>query len=321
MFNKETPSSVMYADLKTFGGVANKDAARLLLSSRVMYGGRAPRDRVDERTFLSREVVHVDPSRVDPSQFGDFATSSQVLAHRIVAKHGGNEAARVAVHQHYCGPAAREMAAVLKAHGLDDKIYINLVNRAAKSMPPENIDGVALLVMTFVATGCLANPSEAAFLVDQVASKQLSADLGTISVGVTADVSGVGDEDAVQGTLGLIRVIDGMARPPIHPLSAAPSGTVVGSLVTGDGTVNDVDVDVSRHHLHIWQEEGTWYCQGMGSTNGTVLISGADRSTQVVEPPKRERSGQTVYPPVPLQNSDELCLGKTTRFLVMKIKG
>ena len=110
--------------------------------------------------------------------------------------------------------------------------------------------------------------------------------------------------------------MNGAARPPIHTLS--PLDSTVGSLASGPGAVTDVDVDVSRRHLRIWQEDGRWLCQGLGSTNGTVLLSGADKSMKVVEPPKSERRG--TCPPVELGLGDILILGRTTRFLVMGIQ-
>lgn len=52
--DRETPRSVMFDDLRKFGGITNRDTAWMLLRSTPMAGGKAPRDRVGERTFLSR---------------------------------------------------------------------------------------------------------------------------------------------------------------------------------------------------------------------------------------------------------------------------
>lgn len=69
----ETPSSYMFSDLRTFGGITNKEAAKELLTSETSYGGAAPRDRINERTFLSRQIVHATPNNVHPEFFTDFA--------------------------------------------------------------------------------------------------------------------------------------------------------------------------------------------------------------------------------------------------------
>lgn len=74
---EETPSSYMFADLRMFGGITNKEAAKELLTDKANYGGAAPRDRINERTFLSRKIVHAAPSQVHPEFFADFSQSAQ----------------------------------------------------------------------------------------------------------------------------------------------------------------------------------------------------------------------------------------------------
>ena len=317
----DTPSAVMYADLKSFGGLANKDAARILLSDKPIYSGLSPRARVDERTFLSRVVVHVSPSSVNDAIFADFSQSAQVITSRIIARLGGTDEARQKVFQHYSGEAMRDLYASLDAYGLDAMVYKNLVRRLAHAALPSRADDVSLLVMAFVATGCLCNPGRAAIEVDRFAKRFLSGAAASTSTTTLTDSAAtttglIGTADR----LGLIRYVDGVARPPIHPLSGEGEGTVVGSLATGKDAINDVGIDVSRQHLRIWRESGTWLCQGLGSTNGTVLVSASDGVERVVEPPRSLRGSQT-YPPVMISDGDELRLGRTTRFKVIQIKG
>lgn len=73
---------------------------------------------------------------------------------------------------------------------------------------------------------------------------------------------------------------------------------------------------VSRHHARIRHDGGRWYVEGTGSTNGTVLVSGADRSEIVVEPPADERGGWTGES-VAIRPGDELVFGKSTRYVVI----
>ena len=75
--DRETPRSVMFDDLRKFGGITNRDTAWMLLRSTPMAGGKAPRDRVDERTFLSREVVHAPVERPRPELFADITQTAQ----------------------------------------------------------------------------------------------------------------------------------------------------------------------------------------------------------------------------------------------------
>ena len=82
-------------------------------------------------------------------------------------------------------------------------------------------------------------------------------------------------------------------------------------------SITDVGADASREHLRIWLEGGRWYAQGLGSTNGTVLESGAGDGDIVIEPPRDQREPGKIYPPVEIENSDRLHLGLYTTFLVI----
>lgn len=264
-------------------------------------------------------MVHANPSQVNESLFADFATSSQIITSRIVTKLGGTDAARELVRQHYSGSAALAMRAALSAFGLDGTVYANLVERIARSSTQNDIDGVSLLVMAFIATGCLANPLRAADLVESFARQRIAAYSGTISTTV-GDIAELPSAYASEEGLGLIRLIDGVARPPIYALSPTATGTLVGSLASGASAINDVDVDVSRTHLHIWKEGRQLVLPGRRIDQRHRPHFGRRQSIQQVEPPKRERRGAD-YPPVQLHAADQLCLGRTTRFLVVKIRG
>lgn len=306
---RDTPSTVLYADLRSYGGIKNADAARVLLSAKVGPGGKTPRDRIESRTFLSREVVHVSPEKADPSIFGDFYASTQTLYARVLAKAGGASALQD-VSDHYSGPAAQDMAASLAAFNLDSQLYRNEVTRLLQVRLRTERDRPLLLFMLFCITGCLANPLRAVQMVEDFAHNKLTQDLATVSVSVDD-----GATDDAQTSLGLLRIIGNVAQPPIMPLN--PAGSVLGSLATGPGAITDVGPDVSRIHARVWFDGARWLCEGLDSTNGTFIILGEDKSTVVVEPPRRSRSPKATYPPLELHESDMLCLGGSTRFLVL----
>ena len=77
--------------------------------------------------------------------------------------------------------------------------------------------------------------------------------------------------------------------------------------------IADVDADVSRNHAYIWQDGEHWYLRDLGSTNGTRLVSGGDGSERAV--------GRSVEEAPELFASDIICLGATTRFMVMPVFG
>ena len=100
-----------------------------------------------------------------------------------------------------------------------------------------------------------------------------------------------------------------------------PDGTVIGLLPKARHMVTDVAEDVSRQHARIWREDGRWYVAGLGSTNGTRLISGATGQVETVELPRAERAPQDKPLPVEIAPTDILCLGETTQFIIMAVLG
>lgn len=315
----ETPSSYMFSDLRKFGRLTNREAAQELLSATVTYGGKAPRMRIADRTFLSRQIVHALPGQTHPELFADFFQSSQTLTSRIIANQPNPATAREEVRDHYCGEAALGMRRVLRDFDLDDMLYANAVSRIAAAKFRAESDRTVLYVMLFLATGCLADPQHAVSIVERFVEYKLAMDIGTVEMDVGAEYESRPNSERDEIVLGLLRVSGDTARPPIHPLATTDEGTLVGSLADGESVINDVDVDVSRRHLRIWRDGARWYAQGLGSTNGTTLIPGDGGDPVVIEPPRAKRAHDGSYPPVEINNSDVLCLGATTHFLVMRI--
>ena len=153
LFQGETPSSVMFDDLRTFGGISNQDAARVLLSARVTAGRRAPRDLAESRSRLSREVVHVVPSKVNPGNYADFHSSTLTISSMLV-NHIGGAGAHRAIVEHYAGVAAEKMCAVLEAYGMDPNVYRNECDRLVRARLRMEKDRHVLLVMLFCIAGC-----------------------------------------------------------------------------------------------------------------------------------------------------------------------
>lgn len=209
------------------------------------------------------------------------------------------------------------MGALLRKYSLDENLYANAIRRINASPMSEISDKAVLLVMMFLTTGCLADPEIAVKTTRSFMGKKLSFTFSTLQPALAhPDHPIKGPDDPIK--LGLIRIDNEVACSPIYPLSTSKEGTIIGLLATGSQNINDVDIDVSRNHLRIFEDGNTWYAQGLGSTNGTTLISGADKSITVVEP---QKSAAKQCPPVKINHGDTLCLGGTTRFLVLKIAG
>ena len=303
----DTPSSVMYTDLRQFGNIAHRDTASILLDGSVTIGGKPLGARIGDRTFLSREIVHAKPGSLHPELYTDFTSSAKAITARLIAARGGGQAGCSEVIAHYRGTAATRLCHALADCGIDPMPYGNVVRKIMSLHLEVESDRALLLVMLFLITGSLADPRRAVEHIDAFAAHELSASLDTL----------VGDDEAhapaqertEEPRLGLVRLVAGAFRPPIHELTCAPTGTIIGCLPSGADGIADVDADVSRQHVRIWRDGGHWLVRDLQSTNGTHVISGADKTVHTVD-------GAHAYE---LRNSDILCLGATTRFLVMKL--
>lgn len=313
LLSRETPSSVLYADLRSYGGITNKEAARILLSANITAGGKAPRDRIESRTYLSREVVHVSPKNVNPTIFADFYGSTQTLCSKVVSRVGGQDPYAGVTH-HYANEAASKMCHVLASHGLDEQLYRNECARLMRVRLKSERDRHLLLFMLFCITGCLSDIRNATVYVEDFAHQKLALDLATVSVDLDASELGDSAEDSA---LGLLRLVGNSAQPPILPLN--PEGTMVGALATGLNAVTNVGADVSRTHARIWLEDERWLVCGLKSTNGTTLTLGATDEVISVEPPASKRTRKIDYPPQEIHEGDILCFGSNTRYLVLRV--
>lgn len=102
-----TPSSEMYGDLRSFGGITNCAAASILISSKSDLFSH-----VSNRPFLSRKITNAAPGSIDPTEFSNFGISTQTLFSKIISNLGGANARRL-VSAHYAGPAALNMQEAL----------------------------------------------------------------------------------------------------------------------------------------------------------------------------------------------------------------
>ena len=315
---RETPSAVMFDDLRRFGGITNRDAAWLLLNSKPTNEGKSLRDRVDSRTFLSRTIVHSEPGAIHPEQFRAFDVSTQNIIARMAANRSGSADVRADIACHYRTEAAQAMADALRAWDLDDRLYLNAVAFIAATDLPEG-DHAVLYLMLFIVVGCLGDPQQAVAYTEHFANGKMGYGIRTPDT-VIGERASAPAPSAEAVRLGLIRLVDQATKPPVHLLDATEEGTVIGSFAAGDNIISDVDLDVSRRHLRIWSDgSGRWFAQGLDSTNGTTLISGADRTERFVERPRSLREEGPGDPPVELHPGDMLRLGANTTFLAVRV--
>lgn len=315
----ETPCSVLYNDIRSFGGIKHLEIARMLINGNSHAGGSLLEKCSANRSYLTRYIVHREPDQCTPGIYNDLTVASLNIAAALASKLGRGEDSYVAISEHYRGPAAREMMAVLADYGLDDRLYANALGRIGSSDDHSPREKGTLYLMLFVATGALADPAQGVATVERYCDSKTGGHFGTTETTVGRGFMGnLEPSPATAPNLGLLRTHAGNSVDmQIHPLTRDPRGTVIGSLPKTSPSITDVGPDASREHLRIWLEDGHWYAQGLGSTNGTVLESGAGEGDTVIEPPRDQRVPGKVYPPVEIANSDRLHLGLYTTFLVI----
>lgn len=320
MSKDETPSSVLYGLLRALR-ISNKEAAQVLLTDELSFGGKIPRDRIGERTYLHR-VVHAQPGEYPEMYFTDLATDALVFCSRAVGE-GSPVRTMEALVGFLSGEEAAVMAEALAAHGQDGVLFSNLIRKIAKAGAVSDADRASLMMLAYLAAGCYGDVARAVELVEGFQPSLTAHGFRTELAGDVADGEGEGlvrPGSSAPVKLGLVRVVDGaLDLGSIHDLSTAPEGTVIGSMATEASSITDVGTLVSRRHLRVYRDaDGSWHAQGLGSTNGTTLIRGSDKMEVLVEAPKVKRTAESA--PVPLLPGDALCLAGTTVFLAMVVR-
>ena len=315
----ETPCSVLYNDIRSFGGLKHLEIARMFINGNSYLGSTLLEKCSSNRSYLTRYIVHREPDQCAPAIYSDFTVTTLNLSAAICSKLGGGESAYQAIAEHYRGPAANEMMSALASYKLDSRLYANALNRI------DNFDGNAVrekkhaLLDALCGNGCTCRSRSRRGHRRALLRQQDGGHFGTTETTVGRGFMGSLEQPrTVAPNLGLLRThADNCADMQIHPLTRDPRGTVIGSLPKTSPSITDVGADASREHLRIWLEGGRWYAQGLGSTNGTVLESGAGDGDIVIEPPRDQREPGKIYPPVEIENSDRLHLGLYTTFLVI----
>lgn len=321
MNEPSTPCSTLFALMKRKGGISYKDLASMVLSSKPLSDGRSPASRVDDRTWVSRFVVHAPVGSLQDRYFCDFTTSALRVVARLKSRKG-----RVLSSQDVldlvCGPDGAAMVDALAAQHQDTALYRNVLQRISRESGFTADERAEIAMVLLVTAGCTADVRRAVATAMEFAKTMHGAAMATPLVtpgSAAAQQVAPALEGMPETTLGLFRVVDGYVSGAPHWLSLAPEGVELGALALGEGAVNDVGPDASARHARVWRAEGgEWYVEGLGSLNGVVVVSGADHEPVVVEPPRAERPAGFASQPVPLKPGDELLLGADTRFLVLE---
>lgn len=307
--NKLTPCGAMFSLLKREGGITNRDLADLVLSERSLPSGRSARELARDRSWLSHSVVHAPVSSLQERYFRDFGSAAARVMGRLRSRRGRAMSADEVLAM-LTGEAGRAMDAALEWCHQDARLYRNALDRLAGAedlVPGERAEAALVLL---VATGCSAQLERA---VDYALGYAASSFGGRVSTPVATALAerdaSRPDAPAAETSLGLVRVEGGYVAGGPHWVAPAPDGVEIGALATGEDAITDVGRAVSAHHARVWRdEEGGWLVEDLGSTNGTVLVSGTTREATPLEPGT----------PAPLRAADQLVLAGDTTFVAVE---
>ena len=147
MATELTPCGALFETMKRYGGISHKDLARLVLSGRPLADGKSPLSRCDDRTWVSRFIVHAPVGSLQDRYFCDWGVAALRVSARLRSRDGkglsAEEALSLVTNQ---GGALMEQA--LRECHQDLALYRNverigkelLMERQHKSVLSTNID-------------------------------------------------------------------------------------------------------------------------------------------------------------------------------------
>ena len=250
-----TPLGALFSILKKHGHISYKDLAALILSEKPLMGGTSPINRVNDRTWISRYLVHAPVESVK----SDYFIDCEKCAMRIVArlkKRMSNQAIMTMI----AGVSGREMVTALSHRGQNTAPYLNMLARLSENGEFRVEERVEIAMVLFVTAALSASVAEATTRAFAFAEEIHGSPMATPLV--TPHSKKVRDWDVPERSviLGLLRVMDGYVMGSPHWLDPGENSEIeVGAFATGKDSLSDVAADVSRHHARIWHDgEGEW---------------------------------------------------------------
>lgn len=325
-----TPCTIFFDTLKKHAGMSYKETASLILSDKPQSDALSPYDRVNDRTWLSRYIVHAPVDAIHEGYFAPFDNSALKVIARIKSSKKGSLASSDAILGLLCGTAGTDMMAALKPYNGDVATYGNMLSRLETEKTFTVNERTEIAMVLFLASACTASVKSAVDAAIKFAKFIHGSDVGTPLITPDSHAAlreAQREEVRKTAVLGLVRVVDGYVMGAPHWLDYGqgkdksnndePPVTVIGSLATGARSISDVAPDVSAMHMLIWPEGDKWYVQDCESKGGSAIVDGATHERRELAPPKKDRPADFEFPKVEVRPGDELALGADTHFIVI----
>lgn len=324
----QTPCGALFDVLKRIGGINHKELATLILSERPLPDGRSPVSRANDRTWVSRFIVHAPADTTQERYFRDYGVAAQRVMNRLHAVRAGGMTCEQILDM-VCGEPGAAMVRALDACHEDVRLYKNALARLRAGEGYTTGERAEAAMVLFVAAGCSANADRAVDYTMGYIRSVMGGRLGTpTSCSVSPDPHKTMVSVVLPRVLGFVRVVDGVVASEPYWISSDSPGVEVGALATGPSDITDVDGDVSARHARVWYEApgavtdedaegapqngvcrpGRWLLRDLGSRNGTVVVDEGGAS------PVRVEAGMTVE----VHPGDEVRFGASTTFVLVE---
>ncbi len=318
---QETPCFVVFDFLKREASVNYKDFATVLFNKNATLGKVPLINRLEDKTFMSRQVVRLRPGEMSKKMFDDFALSS-TFAWNELKRFSEDETlpfeerTKVA-YKKLVDVGVPQMTEALRAFRLKDKAFMNVVIAVANMQQLSLGSKGSLIMLLFVAAGCTGDVSYAVDLTIEQMNMQ-GAVMKTAQFEEDDYVTDALKEKDLDAGLTLFRIKNSVMVTPGYPLYPGADGNEIGLLPQGSHTIADVEKTVSRSHLKIYKaEDGRWFAKGLNSKNGTYKISSGTHEKVIIERP-RDKETAVEKKEVEIVAGDHLVLGQDTEFIVCK---
>lgn len=246
MPRRQTPLEVMFSLFKTSFTLSHRALAELLLSDLPLTNGQPTAQMAQDTSWLSRTIVHSQPSSLEDRYFADWSCASNQILHKLQEKGYSNADIYTMI-----AAATDAMAQALSACGRNGLLYRNAASRLV-SCQPDKDDRALISITLVVSTACWCDPARAIAYIRnrfEFAGNARSFTPSSISF-CPCDLKQTGTEHAI----GLIRIDNELVIGGPYVIEPSAMGSIIGALALEDGAVTDVGLDVSARHLRIFAE-------------------------------------------------------------------
>lgn len=307
------PRETLFHIMRSNWAISNMELARAVLLEKSVTNGKSPQELIEVRSSLSRYVVHVRPGEYTfgwLAQFDESVAKVMNLVKRSDRPHSDADIVSV-----LSGLATDEMRQAFDEAGLDGALFTNASKKFATSDSLSTAHAAQLLVALFVVAGCSGSPAEAVEFASNMADDLAGTD--ALQTALPTETPAPPTRDKL--VFGAYRCVNDVIVSGIYRFDTSPQGTEIGSLSIADGSINNVGDGVSRRHARIWRDRSNnWWAEDLGSTNGTVHVSGIDGSRTAIKPRRSGQRGDASHP-VRLIPGDRLVLAGTTEFIIVAL--